>query len=270
MLSELLRLPVAAGSASRAVCFIQYDDMAHNEIRSVAYGKRFDHAHLVRLIPDTYFYFSRGYQATREFVHSGQYRAWNAREPMIFWRGSPTTRWRRDDGTDITSIGEIPRVRLCELLARDRRADVGLMGAWGHHFAHQDMLAYFADRHIHRPGVHMTEHANYRYQIDIDGVANAWGFFDKLLMGSCILKVESPYRQWFYDGIRRWEHYVPVRNDLSNLMDRLEWCFDNAAEAQRIAYNGQAFALGHTFDLATRLALEALRECFIPLPAAGC
>jgi len=251
------------------VCFVQYDDLAHNEIRSVAYGKRFDQAHLVRLIPDTYFYFSRGYQATRDFVQSGQCRAWNARAAKIFWRGSPTTRWRGDDGTDIAAVGQIPRVRLCELLVRDPRADVGLIGAWGDRFEHQDMLAYFAERQIHRPAVTMTDHASYRYQIDIDGVANAWGFFDKLLMGSCILKVESPYQQWFYDGIRRWEHYVPVRNDLSNLMDRLQWCFDNDAEAQHIAHNGQSFALGHTFELATRLALKALTECFIPLPAAG-
>jgi hypothetical protein len=268
MLSELLRLPGAADTDTQGVRFVQYDDMAHNDIRSVAYGKRHDHAFLVTLIPDTYFYFSTGYQATREFVASAQCRAWSARVPKIFWRGSPTTHWRRDDGTDITSVADIPRVRLCELLAPDPRADVGLIGPWGTRLAHEDMLAYFAQRQLLRPAVKMTEHAHYRYQIDIDGVANAWGFFDKLLMGSCILKIESPYRQWFYEGIRPWDHYVPVRNDLSDFMERLGWCFAHEAEAQHIAHNGQAFALGHTFDVARRLALDALSECFIPLPTA--
>ena len=266
MLGELLRRD-GADTVRQAVCFVQYDDQAHNEMCSVAYGKRHHQAPLVRLIPDTYFYFSRGYQETRGFVASGQCRAWSLREPMIFWRGSPTTRWHRDDGTEIASVGEIPRVRLCELLACDPRADAGLVGAWGDRFAHEDMLAYFAHGRILRPAVKMTEHANYRYQIDIDGVANAWGFFDKLLMGSCILKVESPYRQWFYDGIRAWEHYVPVSNDLSDLADRVDWCFANEAQAQRIAQNGQAFALGHTFEAAVKLTLEAFSECCIPLPA---
>ena len=47
----------------------------------------------------------------------------------------------------------------------------------------------------------------YKFQIDIDGNTNSWpGLFQKLLTGSAILKVASPYgyRQWYYDRLRPW------------------------------------------------------------------
>ena len=53
-----------------------------------------------------------------------------------------------------------------------------------------------------RPYVPMTDFNKYKYQIDIDGNTNAWpGLFQKLLTGSPVLKVASPYgfRQWLYE-----------------------------------------------------------------------
>ena len=49
-------------------------------------------------------------------------------------------------------------------------------------------------------------------------MSNSWsGLFTKLLTGSTVLKVESPmgFRQWYYDRLKPFEHYVPVRPDLA-------------------------------------------------------
>jgi len=110
----------------------------------------------------------------------------------------------------------------------------------------------------------MIDHAKYRYLIDIDGVSNAWSFFEKLLLGSCILKISSPFEQWFYNRIREWEHFVPVRRDLSDLIEKIAWCREHEAEARAIAQSGQRFALGMTYDVGRALAVQSIRDCLMP------
>ena len=110
----------------------------------------------------------------------------------------------------------------------------------------------------------MLEHGNYRLQLDIDGVANAWGLFEKMLLGSCILKVDTVNEQWFYRDMRPWEHFVPVRGDLGDLTAKLDWCLSRDAEAEAIGLEGQKLALQHTFPSAARLTADAIRSRMRP------
>jgi hypothetical protein len=87
----------------------------------------------------------------------------------------------------------------------------------------------------------------YRFQIDIDGNSNSWGFLLKLLMGSCVLKVMSEWRQWYYGDLIAWKHFVPVQNDLSDLEERVMWCIENDDEAREIAEAGMKYANGIVF-----------------------
>jgi hypothetical protein len=59
--------------------------------------------------------------------------------------------------------------------------------------------------------------------IDIDGNANSWdGLFWKLLSNSVVLKVESNNSQWYYSQLKPWHHFVPVKADLSDLVEKVE------------------------------------------------
>jgi hypothetical protein len=111
----------------------------------------------------------------------------------------------------------------------------------------------------------MLEHAHYRFLIDIDGAASAWSFFEKLLLGGCILKVGSPFEQWFYSELTEWQHFVPVRQDLSDLFEKIEWCHGNQDEARAIGERAQQFAIHHTFKVARDVALDAVRRSLVPL-----
>jgi hypothetical protein len=94
-----------------------------------------------------------------------------------------------------------------------------------------------------------------KFLIEIDGNANSWGFFAKLLMGCCILKVESPFEQWFYRRLQPWVHYVPVANDLSDLPEKMQWCLKNERACRKIADVGRRFAEALSFD--TEMAAAA-------------
>ena len=84
--------------------------------------------------------------------------------------------------------------------------------------------------------------AFFRYHIDIDGASNAWrSLFLKLLSGSPVVKVESAwgFRQWYYDRLVPWVNYVPVRSDLADFIEAVEWIKAHDDEAQKIGQAGR-------------------------------
>jgi hypothetical protein len=57
---------------------------------------------------------------------------------------------------------------------------------------------------------------------------------------------------------------VPIKNDLSDLEERVAWCLDNDADAREIGANGMKYANGIVFGTemlrAAGSVLEASRE----------
>lgn len=88
-----------------------------------------------------------------------------------------------------------------------------------------------------------SEMLSYKYHMAIDGVtcsfpATQW----KLLSGALTFKQETPDIMYFYGELVPWKHYIPVKNDLSDLVAKLDWAKTHDAEAKAIAENGRAFA----------------------------
>jgi len=224
----------------------------------LAYGRQIGRADTV-LMPDGYFMRSGGYAALRHLAASGGLPAWSEREETLFWRGAPTG--RADD------LSSIPRVRLVERCAGMPGMDVAFSATAGRtadEVMHLQRL--LASRDAFRPAVPMAGWARFRHLVDIDGYGNAWGFFEKLLLGSCVLKVESAVEQWFYRHLEAGIHYLPVRADLSDLPERLGWCRENPDRAAAIGRAGQAFALMHASAAAIAETAQALAEALTRFP----
>jgi len=269
MFRSLLGAPTDGDGGSpgfrRGILLIQYDDRITHDIGSVAFCKPRGEAPAVRLIPDTYFFLSRGYQSLREATVTKALPRWDERQEIVFWRGSATTNGTAIDGSLVERIDQIPRVALCRALRGHRYTDVAIMAAWGFAFPPEEQVEYLTKEQVFRPPVPMPMHANYRYLIDIDGVASAWSFFEKLLLGACILKVGSPFEQWYHNQLCEWRHFVPVRADLADLLMQIEWCREHPRQAREIAEEGRRFALGHDFETAREMAFAAIRRSLLIL-----
>ncbi len=252
------------GRPGPGLWLLQFDDFAHHRLASLAFGRRAGAAPFVDLLPDPYFHFSGGYAPLRALAESGGLAPWEAREEVVFWRGRPTHNGWTADGAWIEHLSQAPRVALAARLRGHPHADVALIGGWLPDRAEEEE-AHLAAEGLLRPGLPMADHARYRFQIDIDGVANAWGSMERFLCGSCVLKVGTPFEMWFYPMIRPWEHYVPVAADLSDLEARIDWCLSHPREARAVAEAGQRFALSHTFEAATALAVAAFERRRLPL-----
>jgi hypothetical protein len=82
----------------------------------------------------------------------------------------------------------------------------------------------------------------YKYLIDIDGNTNTWdSLVWKLYSGSVVLKQESIWKQWYYDGLKAWEHYIPLKNDFSDLDEIIEWSMSNDKKCKAIAASAKSF-----------------------------
>ncbi|MEQ9813577.1 MAG: glycosyl transferase family 90 [Azospirillaceae bacterium] len=227
----------------------------------LAYGREVGRADTV-LMPDGYFMRSDGYAALRRLAASGRLPAWAERRDVLFWRGAPT-----GHGAELT---QVPRVRLVAGCADTPGMDIAFSSTDGRKPDEIAILRHhLASRAAFRPAVPMAGWARFRYLVDIDGFGNAWGFFERLLLGSCVLKVESAVEQWFYRHLVPGTHYLPVRDDLADLPDRLAWCRSNPDRAQAIGRAGQAFALAHTAEIAIAETAEALRAALAHLPCAA-
>jgi hypothetical protein len=190
------------------------------------------------LIPDPAYIGTDGYAAIRAAIDAA-WVPWERREKRAFWRGSTTGRpeaegdWRT-----------LPRLRLCGIAAeRSDMIDAGITAAVQWDGMEVDPL-------IRRPvQAHLWQ--QWRYQIDIDGNSNAWaGMFHRMLSGSPVLKVASPmdFRQWYYHRMLPWVHYVPVRSDMSDLQERIEWLRGHDGAAREIGAAGRRLALSMTCE----------------------
>ena len=90
---------------------------------------------------------------------------------------------------------------------------------------------------------HLTpqEQSNYKYIINVDGHVAAFRLSLELNMHSVILLVDSTWRIWYKNMLIPYTHYVPIKADLSNLLDQIKWCRNNDDKCQQIVANAQLF-----------------------------
>ena len=230
------------------------------------------------LVPDRGFHASRGYARQRREAASAP--AFDDRDDTIVWRGSPTGRGSlatlaMDPGD--SSLRQ--RVRMCILLRPDAGGPAGgtggvdvrmLAGSYGPadlpaELRNSDLPESAAARRtlaaITGQAVPQSSWRLRKFAIDIDGHANAFSnLFIRLVYGCCVIKVASPfgYRQWYYDDLRPWEHFIPVAADLSDLLEKIDWCRRHPGECRAVASRGQALALAMTPERERRRTIEAI------------
>lgn len=85
------------------------------------------------------------------------------------------------------------------------------------------------------------QQSGYKYIINIDGHVTAFRISLEMNMGSVILLVKSKYSIWFMKKLRPYVHYVPIKEDLSDLLDQIRWCRSHDTECQEIVQNAKSF-----------------------------
>ena len=85
------------------------------------------------------------------------------------------------------------------------------------------------------------EQSNYKYIINIDGHVSAYRLSLELSMNSVVLLVDSEWKLWYSNKLKPYEHYVPIKSDLSNLISQIKWCRENDDICEKISKNAREF-----------------------------
>lgn len=88
------------------------------------------------------------------------------------------------------------------------------------------------------------QQSKYKYIINVDGHVSAFRLSLEMSMGSCIIIVESLYgwKMWFSHLLVPYVHYIPVKSDLTDLVEKIKWCRENDSECKKIASNAKQFS----------------------------
>lgn len=86
-----------------------------------------------------------------------------------------------------------------------------------------------------------AEQSNHKYILNIPGHTTSFRLSTLLDLGSVVLHASDRYVMWFEPLLKPYVHYVPVRRDLRDLVERVKWCIANDALCETIARNAKTF-----------------------------
>lgn len=87
------------------------------------------------------------------------------------------------------------------------------------------------------------EQSQYKYILHLDGNVGAYRLAQWMLLGSTILLQESGSSLWFQYRLEPWVHYIPVKDGLSDLIEKIQWCKEHEEECERVARAARTLAL---------------------------
>jgi glycosyl transferase family 90 len=85
-----------------------------------------------------------------------------------------------------------------------------------------------------KPSMSDNEQIRFKYILILDGHSGAFRL-SRFLRYNCVLLVaESKYKMWIHNYMIPHVHYIPVKEDLSDLYKVIEWCNDNEENCMKI------------------------------------
>lgn len=87
----------------------------------------------------------------------------------------------------------------------------------------------------------------FKYVINIHGNGNEWSNRFRMLLssGALVFKQQSTLFECWERHFRAYEHYIPVKADLSDLVEQVEWARANDEAARHIARAAVALVRQH-------------------------
>nr|XP_028582719.1 protein O-glucosyltransferase 1 isoform X2 [Podarcis muralis] len=84
-----------------------------------------------------------------------------------------------------------------------------------------------------------------RYLFNFRGVAASFRFKHLFLCNSLVFHVGEDWLEFFYPQLKPWVHYIPVKSDLSDVRELLQFVRENDEVAQEISKRGRQFIMDH-------------------------
>ncbi len=161
--------------------------------------------------------------------------SWSSKKNIAFWRGGS-----HDKTYTLQNYTTRPRYILSKLSqSHPQLVDAGLNLTDAFQFEE-----LFESQNLLKPFSTIEEHLQYKYLPVMDGFMCTYpGYQWRLLSNSVAFKQKSNEIQWFYRALKEFQHYVPIENDMSDLVEKIKWATIHDDECKRISDNATKFVL---------------------------
>jgi len=163
-----------------------------------------------------------------ETGHMANFSGWNTKAEKAVFRGSFTT-------CDVPIESNIRfRAHLLSLAFPDHLDAVVSNGyeglVYGDHSIKVEGIRDWGNRNK-RLSPNQQQNG-YKYVLELEGFASAWRIVQEMFYSSLLLVPDSKFSDVLRSIIKPWVHYVPVKEDLSDLISKIEWCNDNTEDVR--------------------------------------
>jgi hypothetical protein len=157
---------------------------------------------------------------------------WGHRKNVLFWRGSTT------GGSELLTNPRFLCVNASKKYPEIINAAFSLITDLDQKSTEQAKKSYFV-----QPMTEPEKQIEYKYLAAIDGHCFSGAFFWQLRSGSLIFKQESDFLEWYYRGLKAYDHYIPYNPfKEEDLIEKIQIYQKRDLEAKKIAENAWKFA----------------------------
>ena len=196
------------------------------------------------LLPDVYMLSGKDniwLNLIKDIEHQNIEEPWQKKQEKIYWRGACT------GGTyNLNNYHKLPRLTLV-MLSKSYPdfidARFSCLSQFSDDQSGKDLKSVIKLLFVNKNFlINPIYHLKYKYLISIDGNSAAWQRVPWILLSnSVLLKQDSSYIEWFYPALKPYIHYIPLKKDLSDIFEKINWLKNNDNKAQQISINATNF-----------------------------
>lgn len=167
---------------------------------------------------------------SKQTLKANQAIKWKSKRNQLIWRGGNTDHTNVE--CPLTQIEASPREQLVELTQKYPKKINAKFVSKGR---------FYMSR---------AQQIQCKYQMVMDGFTCTYpGYQWRLLSNSVTFKQESPNASWFYRALKPYQHYIPVKNNLSDLVEKIKWANKNQEKIKTIAEKSTRFVQNNLMPL---------------------
>lgn len=189
------------------------------------------------LLPDIYMFNKKWAKLVESIERTSANQNFEEKIDKIFWRGAAT-----GGNFNCNNYKKFPRGKLVDYSERHPDlidAKFSNMAQASGDDSGERFKAYFRNKIETVPP---EDHLNYKYLVSIDGNTSAWMRVPWILLSNSVLfKQETSETQWFYPGLKPYKHYIPLKENIEDIFEKLKWAKNNQEKVEEIAKESTNF-----------------------------
>ena len=196
------------------------------------------------IMPDSTFLKPSWRELIKKIEEANSIYNWDSKIEQLFWRGS-TTGGKATYQYNIQNFDKFDRLKLV-MLSKLYPEEINAF------FINPNFSTDESGRNLKKmfeilfgkenSYTKEAEHLKYKYLVSLDGnSATGTRVPWIMLSNSVLIKQNSRKIEWFYNAIKPYVHYIPIKSDLTDIFEQYRWLKTHDNNLKQITFNGQTF-----------------------------